>query len=435
MLQSLLITALAASTVAPLSTAPPNGADGNRTAPPAVREIAARLSEEAAAQLEIRAQLQQCLRAPAQQRTPPHALVLSSMESFTQWMGAALAYDDAYLAYTMQQVVDLVDASDPTFTDGQAARTSVAALLGGGYTLESTWFACVPSGTSYPTLTLSSGQSGTLSNVALFPWSFPQVDLSAQPAFVQTALASANQSTNDAQFYAARSNGSLWHTGIAAPIPISGSSTPLLVLWPDTLVGAERVLAAADFALLRQLDVVLGGLDWTLLQDLIRPAYQPPTWNYSPSSDGALHDGCCAHAWECLVAASHRFRNAQLAADAAYQAELDAARADYESDLAVIRGAQARMMRLFAQAGYQGSLGGATYGAWMTSFHQYMAQNKAQYDAECQSAMQRRRDAECAALKQAKADVWDCTKNCPDYDAARKAFDELADLKLAENGC
>jgi hypothetical protein len=402
--------------------------------PLVVRDFAARVRDTASIELELRAKHEIALR---EQRDPklPNTLVLTPLESFSQWMNASVAYGQAYFSYTQQQTKDLADASDATFAEGEVARTSVAELLGGEYTSVSSPFSCSPVGMSYPTLTMHPGHSGPLSGVALFPWTFPQVDLSGQPAFIQSALAGVNQPTNDAFFYSAQSNGSMWHTGVAAPLAISGESAPLLVLFPTTLVGPERVLSAAEFALLRQLDVALGGLDWALLQTLIRPSFQPAAWNYSPGTDGAARQGGCATAWECLVEASHRYRNAQIAAHAAYLAELDLARQDYEMDQAIIRGSQARMARLFAQAGYQGTIAGAPYSAWMTSYHQYAAANKAQYEAECQQAAERRRAADCANLKQAKADVWNCTKDCPDYAEARAAFDAMVDTMLAEMGC
>ncbi|MBL8801186.1 MAG: hypothetical protein JNN27_04265 [Planctomycetes bacterium] len=404
-------------------------------APLLVREIVDRIREAGTKELEQRVQLQQAL-CEQQSPTAPNALSPTALDSFKQWMSASIAYAQAHFWHAQQQARDLVDASNPTYADGKIARITVAGLLGGGYTLESTSFVCAPVGASYPTLDLNPGPSGPLSDVALFPWSFPLVDLSAQPDFVQSALGSANQPINDALFYSARSNGSLWHTGIAAPLPIAGSSLPLLVLFPTSLVGPERVLSAAEFALLRQLDKVLGGLDWPLVQMLIRPAFQPAPWSYSPPSDGAfLPQGGCATAWQCIVEASHRYRNAEIAAHSAYLAELDAARADFEADNEVMSDATNNILKLFGDTQYQGNLGGASFEAWMESLQQQSDQNQKQYDHECKLAADRRRAADCANLRQAKADVWNCTRDCPDYNDARAAFDAMVDTMLAQMGC
>jgi hypothetical protein len=204
-------------------------AQSERTARTA-EAFAAPLRSEAQRAVELRARTSSLLASAGRRASvlPASAIELSVADSFAQWFEQAWSYQSAYFEYTNQQAIDLANALQPSFESAQAARSALLESMGGTYELTTTWLWSVPNGSSYLKAQSSDGATATISSLVLLPWSFAELDLTAEPDFVQAALAAGNDPQNAAYFYSASFDGTIQHTGVAAPVVVSGATNIVL---------------------------------------------------------------------------------------------------------------------------------------------------------------------------------------------------------------
>jgi hypothetical protein len=205
------------------------------------------------------------------------SVVPTSYLTVVPHLHSVAAYDQLYGQIIKLQAESLAHTFAPSYADSMAMQASVFGALGNTFTALQDWVTCsLPNPQGEAVYTTSELTTGPVSNLVLLPFGFPQLNFSADPAWMAQVFGPVNTNPVPGYFYSATFNGTIHHSGIAALSMQNG--VQVLSLLPDMVDGAGMLIPAYLVPQLRWLHHAAGAVSDPDLFAAIKPAYLPPTW-------------------------------------------------------------------------------------------------------------------------------------------------------------